>query len=293
MDGSGTHRKPGARAVRSSLTHRLVRLRGPLGGPLRGSSGADGGGTPTRGRSLGWRLATPVAFLGAGALLVTSGVNSAGTDLRPSQYADLADLAQQETDRVAGLQDRVAELTAEIEELSGELDSGTMDQVQADIDALSGPAGLTAMKGPGLTVTLEDAPEAIRDSVSDENVRDTIVHQQDIQAVVNAMWAGGAEAMTLQGQRVVSTTGIKCVGNTVLLHGVTYSPPYVISAVGDPDVMRESIESSPYIQAYLDAVEQWRVGWDVEVEESIEAPAYAGTTDMRYARATANGSDGS
>ena len=260
MDGSATHRKPGARAARSSSS-----------------------------RSLAWRLATPVAFLGAGALLVTSGVNSAGTDLRPSQYADLADLAEQETDRVAALQDRVAGLTAEIEGLSGELDSGTMDQVQADIDALSGPAGLTAMEGPGLTVTLEDAPESIRDSVGDEHVSDTIVHQQDIQAVANAMWAGGAEAMTLQGQRVVSTTGIKCVGNTVLLHGVTYSPPYVISAVGDPDAMRESIESSPYIQAYLDAVDQWRVGWDVTVEESIEAPAYEGPTDMRYARATDKG----
>ena len=287
MDGSGTPRKPGARAARSSLTDRLVRPRGPL---CR-SSGTDEGATSARGRGLGWRLVTPVAFLGAGALLVTSGVNSAGTDLRPSQYADLADLAQQETDRVAVLQDRVAELTAEIDGLSSELDSGTMDQVQADIDALSGPAGLTSMEGPGLTVTLEDAPEAIRDSVSDENVRDTIVHQQDIQAVANAMWAGGAEAMTLQGQRVVSTTGIKCVGNTVLLHGVTYSPPYVISAVGDPDAMRESIESSPYVQAYLDAVAQFRVGWDVEVEESLEAPAYAGPTDMRYAQATETVSD--
>jgi uncharacterized protein YlxW (UPF0749 family) len=288
MDGSGTHRRPGASAARSSFAGRLVRLRGPL-------RGKDNDDVPpnARHRNLAWRLATPVAFLGAGALLVTSGVNSAGTDLRPSQYADLADLAQQETDRVAGLQDRVAELTSEIEELSGQLDNGTMDQVQADIDALSGPAGLTAVEGPGLTVTLEDAPEAIRDSVSDENVRDTIVHQQDIQAVVNAMWAGGAEAMTLQGQRVVSTTGIKCVGNTVLLHGVTYSPPYVISAVGDPDAMRESIESSAYVQAYLDAVAQWRVGWDVTAEESVEAPAYAGPTAMRYARATENGADGS
>ena len=51
--------------------------------------------------------------------------------------------------------------------------------------------------------------------------------------MVNALWSGGAEAMTIQGQRVISTTGIKCVGNTVLLHGVPYSPPYVITAVGD------------------------------------------------------------
>ena len=236
------------------------------------------------GRRLGWRLATPAALLGAGVLLVTSGVNSAGTDLRPSPYADLGDLAQQETDRVSALQERVAELSAEIEELSEQQVGGAVAEVQEQVNTVSGPAGLTPLEGPGLTVTLNDAPERVRDSAGDR-VSETIVHSQDVQAVANALWAGGAEAMTVQGQRVVSTTGIKCVGNTILLHGVTYSPPYIFSAVGDPAALQESLYDSPYIQAYLSAVDQWRLGWDVEVESSIEVPAYAGTTDMRYARA--------
>jgi uncharacterized protein YlxW (UPF0749 family) len=238
---------------------------------------------------VGWRLATPIAFLGAGVLLVTSAVNSAGTDLRPGQYANLADLAEQETDRVASLQDRVAELSAEVEELSGQLGSGEMEKVQSGIDALVGPAGLTAVEGPGLTVTLNDAPESVRESVGEEEEKETIVHQQDIQAVVNAMWAGGAEAMTLQGQRVISTTGIKCVGNTVLLHGVTYSPPYVVSAIGDVESMRDSVEESPYIQAYLEAVDKWRLGWAMESEETVAAPAYDGPADLRYARTAGRG----
>ena len=233
-------------------------------------------------RPLAWRLATPAAFLGAGVLLVTSAVNSAGTDLRPGQYADLADLAQQETDRVEALQEDVAALNAEIGELSGQLDSSVLDQVLGEVAELETPAGLTAVEGPGLTVTLEDAPEEIRDAVGDE-VGSAIVHQQDIQAVVNAMWAGGAEAMTVQGQRVVSTTGIKCVGNTVLLHGVTYSPPYVVSAIGDQAAMQRSIEDSPYIDAYLDAVDRYQLGWDVQEEASVEAPAYEGTENLRYA----------
>jgi uncharacterized protein YlxW (UPF0749 family) len=237
----------------------------------------------TQPRSLGWRLATPVAFLGAGALLVTSAVNSAGTDLRPGQYGDLADLAEQETDRVQALQDRVASLNGEIETLSGQLDDAGTAELKKTIDDLAGPAGMTPVEGPGLTVTLQDAPEEIRDSAGAQ-VSSAIVHQQDIQAVVNAMWSGGAEAMTIQGQRVVSTTGIKCVGNTVLLHGVTYSPPYVISAIGDAGHMRSSLEASPYIQAYLDAVDVWQLGWDVKVEDSIDVPAYSGTENLRYAR---------
>jgi uncharacterized protein YlxW (UPF0749 family) len=234
-------------------------------------------------------LATPVAFLGAGALMVTSAVNSAGTDLRPGQYADLADLAQQETDRVEALQERVAELTADVEQLSGEQDSAALREVEADAQALAGPAGLTAVAGPGLTVVLDDAPEEVRETAGDR-LSEAIVHQQDIQAVVNAMWSAGAEAMTLQGQRVVSTTGIKCVGNTVLLHGVTYSPPYVISAIGDAIDMRRALEDSPYIDAYLAAVEQWQLGWEVTSEPLVEAPAYAGTTDLQYAQAAIRGS---
>ncbi len=225
-----------------------------------------------------------MAFIGAGVLLVTSSVNSAGTDLRPGRYANLADLAQQETARVQRLQDQVAELNADVEQLSGQLQGGAMSELQSRIDALEVPAGLTAVEGPGLTVKLEDAPEKVRESAGDQ-VSNAIVHQQDIQAVVNALWAGGAEAMTLQGQRVISTTGIKCVGNTVLLHGVTYSPPYVVSAIGDVDAMQASIESSNYIRAYLLAVDEWQLGWELDVESMIEAPAYDGPLDLQHARA--------
>jgi uncharacterized protein YlxW (UPF0749 family) len=151
------------------------------------------------------------------------------------------------------------------------------------VEALEAPAGLTAVSGPGLTIPLEDAPEEIRESAGDQ-VSNAIVHQQDIQAVVNALWAGGAEAMTLQGQRVISTTGIKCVGNTVLLHGVTYSPPYVISAVGDPDKLRSSVERNPYIAAYLQAVDQWQLGWELEEEGEIEAPAFNGSVELEHAQ---------
>ena len=112
------------------------------------------------------------------------------------------------------------------------------------------------------------------------------MHQQDIQAVVNAMWAGGAEAMTIQDQRVISTTGIKCVGNTVILHGVPYSPPYGISAIGDADACGAASGAAPTsglppggrgVAARLGGRGGGR----------IAAPAYEGSTDMRYAEPAA------
>ena len=235
-------------------------------------------------RSWFWRIGTPIAVAAAGALLMTSQINAGGTDLRPGRYDSLADLAEQQSDRVQALRDQVTELNGDIEQLTKGLDDTGLSVVRKQVEALEQPAGLTPVHGPGVAVTLDDAPASIRETAGDQ-VGDAIVHQQDIQAVANALWAGGAEAMTIQGQRVVSTTGIKCVGNTVILHGVPYSPPYRIEAIGDADRMRDSLQDSPYIQGYLQAVEAYMLGWDVQDEEDIEAPAYEGSMEMRYARA--------
>ncbi len=235
-------------------------------------------------RSWTWRVATPVAFIAAGALLVASQINAGGTDLRPGRYDDLADLAKEQSARLQGLRTEVAGLNHEIEGLTAGLGNTGLANAQARIDRLKGPAGLTAVNGPGLTVTLDDAPKSIRASVSEEDQREVIVHQQDIQAVANALWAGGAEAMTIQGQRMVSTTGIKCVGNTVILHGIPYSPPYVISAIGDQDSLGRSLDASGYVQAYLQDVDAYQLGWEVDSEDDLAMPAYEGSMEMRYAR---------
>src|SRR5919107_5722077 len=129
-------------------------------------------------RGPGWRIATPAVFAAAGVLLVTSAVTSGGTDLRPGGYGSLADLARQDTQRVTLLRERVADLQADVEELSEGLDSHAVEELQARADALAGPAGLTALRGPGVTVTLDDAPEGVRRTAGNRVV-DAIVHQQD------------------------------------------------------------------------------------------------------------------
>jgi uncharacterized protein YlxW (UPF0749 family) len=84
--------------------------------------------------------------------------------------------------------------------------------------------------------------------------------------------------------RVVATTGIKCVGNTVILNGVPYAPPYDLAAIGDPERLRRAVEDSPYVQAYLDRVEVWELGWKVEREDDLRAPAFTGLLDLRHAQ---------
>ena len=95
-----------------------------------------------------------------------------------------------------------------------------------------------------------------------------------------------ARAVTIQGQRVVSTTGIRCIGNSVQLQGVPYSQPYRIQAVGDVASLTTAIANDAYLQVYrADAADpDINVGWDEQVEERITAPAYVGLTDLQYAQ---------
>ena len=239
-----------------------------------------------RSRSMLWRLAAPTVFVLAGALFITSAVSSGGTDLSGTagRIGDLGGLAAAETRDLEELRAEQAKLAQEVDALTKALGESNPNSAQEQAQALRGPAGLDPVTGPGLTITLTDAPEAIADTVDDEDIDNLVVHQQDIQAVANALWAGGAEAMTIQGQRVVSTTGIRCVGNTVVLHDVPYAPPYRISAIGPAGDMLDAVNDSPFIGFYLEAVAAYQLGWDVDIEPELEFPGYAGSTGLSYAR---------
>jgi len=225
-----------------------------------------------------------VAVLLSGALFAVSAGNSQGTDLRPGRYTDLASLASSEARDYAVLRQRVTRLNHDIALLTNSVNDRDVQRFQRRIERLEDPAGLTPRNGPGITVTLSDAPEDVI-AASDQDLNLLVVHQQDIQAVVNTMWQAGATAVTVQGQRVVTTTGIKCEGNAVQLQGVPYSQPYEISAVGDPGLLLEAIHSDEYLQLYREQAAQpdIAVGWELEVEDSITAPAYDGLLDLNYA----------
>ncbi|MCW2667656.1 MAG: hypothetical protein JWN57_2618, partial [Frankiales bacterium] len=151
---------------------------------------------------------------------------------------------------------------------------------------------LTAVQGPSLTVRLDDAPTEDRpaagstDGELDEGPvdgprpDDLVVHQQDVQAVVNALWSGGAEAMTLMGERVISTSAVRCVGNTLILHGRVYSPPFVVTAVGDTAGMRAALQAEPGVRVFLEFVERFGLGYDVTQEQRTVLPAYEGPLEL-------------
>jgi uncharacterized protein YlxW (UPF0749 family) len=217
----------------------------------------------------------------SGTLFVANARLARGSDERHPQ--NLADLAAVEEDRVARLQSEVGTLRTEVDRLAEEQGRLNGLSLGSPGDAFDLAAGTTAVTGPGLTVRLTDAPT---DTQYPASVRadDLVVHQQDLQAVINALWAGGAEAMSLMDQRVITTSAFRCIGNVLLLHGRRYSPPYVVRAIGDPQKLRAALLASPAIQIYLDYVDAVGLGWEVTSSQGgLELPAYEGLTDLTYA----------
>ncbi|MCU1676491.1 MAG: hypothetical protein JWM93_1249, partial [Frankiales bacterium] len=145
-------------------------------------------------------------------------------------------------------------------------------------------AGLQAVHGSGVVISLDDAPvKPGRPLPRGAGPNDVVVHQQDVQAVVNALWAGGAEAMTIMGERVISTSAVRCVGNTLLLHGRVYAPPFVIAAIGDPAALRQSLDEEPDVQIFQEYVAAYGLGFDAKSEGDMTLPAYTGPLALTHA----------
>jgi uncharacterized protein YlxW (UPF0749 family) len=216
----------------------------------------------------------------AGLLFAANARFARGQEERHPQ--NLADLAARESDRVAELTTQVDGLRDDVERLTSRLNAAQGEEL-TPIEQSQVTSGVVPVTGPGLTVRLTDAP-ADGPHHDDVSADDLVVHQQDLQAVINALWAGGAEAMALQDQRVVSTTAFRCVGNVLSLHGRVYSPPYVVRAIGDPQRLRAALDASPAIQIYLEYVDAVGLGWNVQTESQLQLPAAEGPTELEFAQ---------
>ncbi len=238
-------------------------------------------------RSWGWQFAGPLAFACAGLLAATSAINAQGTDLRGGRNTSLIEIVSTERAKVEAQKRQEAALQAQVDALAKGLSGGQVDVLQRRIDTLGLPAGLRSLTGPGIVVTLNDAPRD-QEVPAGTDPDLLVVHQQDIQAVTNALWAGGAEGISLQGNRIISTTGIKCVGNTVVLQGVPYAPPYRIVALGPTASMYRALQSSPEVRNYRDYVPPpYNLGWSVRSSPQLRIPGFRAPIALAYAEPAA------
>ncbi len=222
----------------------------------------------------------------AGLLLSATYGVSGGDEIRRSDAPRLVDLVRES-------QQSVDRLTVERDSMANEFEThhGGSPGADAALAAITDKsarlavdAGLDPMRGPGLVVTLNDAQRDAegrfpRDATPD----DLVVHQQDIQAVLNALWSAGAEGIQMQDQRIIGTSAPRCVGNTLLLNGRTYSPPYVVSAIGDAGAMQAALAASPLVTLYKQYVVRFGLGYTEEPRAEVELVGHTEPVRMRFA----------
>ncbi|MDT5114594.1 MAG: hypothetical protein QOE30_333 [Mycobacterium sp.] len=231
-----------------------------------------------------WSFGVPLVCLLAGLLLAATHAVSGGAEIRRSDAPRLVDLVRE-------TQAAVNRLKAERDELAAKIDSTHLKSSDAALAAmlrrsaeLAGDADMNPVHGPGLVVTLDDAQrDANGRFPRDASPDDLVVHQQDIQAVLNALWSVGAEAIQMQDQRIIATSIPRCVGNTLLLNGRTYSPPYTITAIGNASAMQAALAAAPLVMLYKQYVVRFGLGYHEDAKPDVQIVGHTEPVRMHFA----------
>lgn len=232
-----------------------------------------------------WRFGVPLVCLLAGLLLAATHGVSGGVEIRRSDAPRLVDLVRETQASVNRLSAQREQLAAKIDAAHGRSSDAALAAMLRRSAPLAGEAGMSPVHGPGLVVTLQDAQrDANGRFPRDASPDDLVVHQQDIQAVLNALWSAGAEAIQMQDQRIIATSVPRCVGNTLLLNGRTYSPPYTITAIGNAAAMQAALAAAPLVTLYKQYAVRFGLGYQEEVRSDVQVVGHFEPDRLHFAQ---------
>ena len=160
--------------------------------------------------------------------------------------------------------------------------STAAQEVKAQLDEQKTYAGLSALHGPGLTVLLHDGTDP--NSSADQSLGWTI-HYQDLQDIVNLLWASGAEAIAVNGQRIVPSTAFHYAGVNILVNNASrLSPPYTVIALGDPPALANGVGNPDQLAELKSRSRIYGLGLSWLRSTRLSVPAYDATFLMKYAQ---------
>jgi len=187
---------------------------------------------------------------------------------------------QQRTDDVAATQARITRLSGQIQTLQGDALGSTATELARSVQSESVAAGTVAVTGPGLRVVLSDAP-ATDPETQDPDAR---VQDIDLQVLVNGLWAAGAEAIAINGQRLTATSAIRSAGDAVLVDMVALSSPYTVDAVGNAGRLQANLARTAAGQHIATLRTTYGIGVDTSSQRHLELPG-SGQVVLQYATA--------
>ncbi|RJX16835.1 MAG: DUF881 domain-containing protein [Desulforudis sp.] len=188
---------------------------------------------------------------------------------------------EQTAEKRDALRDRIDELRKELDEIAS---LTRHDRLRSELELVRMQAGLLPVTGPGIEVTLNDSPMALQPG---QNANLYILHDEDLLKVLNELRAAGAEALAINGERLIASSEVRCIGPTVLVNKTKrLTPPYVITAVGNPETMTAALKMKGGV---LETLEFFNIQASVKKINKVIVPAYTGPTGWRHARPAGEG----
>jgi uncharacterized protein YlxW (UPF0749 family) len=201
-----------------------------------------------------------------------------GTSLRGTRVDDEAFKINTLTQQNEALSQEIVSLREELTNVGS--DSQLTADLQEELKKANMLAGLTAVSGPGITVTLNDSPRTLQPG-DDPNA--LLVHDIDILNIVNEMRASGAEAISVNDQRITSMSEIRCAGTTILVNMNKIAPPFVIKATGDPQLLESGLSIRG---GKLEELRSFGLQTQLVRNDMIQIPAYSGVLNFQYTSPT-------
>lgn len=229
-----------------------------------------------------WQLSVATASLFLGFLLsiqFKSQAEQRASNIPSRRIEDLANLLRNSEEKRSSLEKTLVELRTELEKIKK--DNGIVASNRKKEPESKGKlivTGLIPLNGPGIMVTLNDSQTPLENG---ENPANGVVHDEDLLKIVNVLHASGAEAISINGNRLISTSEISCAGPTILVNKNRVAPPFEILAIGNSDTMISGLKMRGGV---LETLAPFGLEAKIDKKDELQIPAYNGSLDFKYSK---------
>ncbi len=189
---------------------------------------------------------------------------------------------------ISNISKEISELNKEIKIKEEELllleniskgDANIVDLLSEDLMYNRTMSGYNSLEGPGIEITMYDNPN---EEIMGFDINDDVIHDVDILNILNDLKVAGAEAISINGERLLSSSEIKCAGPVLRINDIRIGTPFVIRAIGDPKVLMASVNAPGTYGDTLKSV--YHIGFEPTLEDKILIPGYKGRFAFNYAK---------
>jgi uncharacterized protein YlxW (UPF0749 family) len=236
-----------------------------------------------------WALSIAVA-LGISGFVAAAQWNSSIVRQQYTTSAQqvLADQVVALEDEQKSLRDQLADVESQVQEFQSQSAGSqtALEQLNQQLAAARLAAGLTKVTGPGVVVEIADSNRPVP---AGENPQNYIVLVDDLHDIVAALWASGAEAITINGERLVSTSSIYGVGASILVNTAFLSPPFRLEAIGPDGLLGRFLSDPAYLGRVAHRIDAFGLEFAAQANGNLTLPAFVGSTRFRWAVPTGGG----